>query len=94
MGKLADVTKGLTEFDQVKVATCVIERKTEAEVDQEVTFAQQTGVNATPTAFVNGQKTQVGTPEQLRTLIRQLSESPKASVAPAVATNQNAACVK
>jgi hypothetical protein len=50
-------------------------------VDQEVTFAEQNGINATPTAFVNGQRTQVAAPEQLRTLIRQLSDAPKASVA-------------
>jgi len=81
LGKLADVTKGLTGFDQGKFATCVIERKTAAAVDQEVTFAEQNGINATPTAFVNGQRTQVAAPEQLRTLIRQLSEAPAASVA-------------
>jgi protein-disulfide isomerase len=88
LGKLADVTKGLTGFDQGKFAVCVMERKTAAQVDQDVAFAQQNGINATPTAFINGQKTQVVAPEQLRTLIRQLSEgakpaSPTADSAPA-----------
>ena len=74
LGKLAEVTKGLKDFDQGKFAVCVMERKTSAEVDQAVAFAQQNGINATPSVFINGQKTQVVAPEQLHTLIRQLSE--------------------
>lgn len=82
------MTKALAGFDQGKFAVCVMERKTAAEVDKDVAFAQQNGINATPTAFINGQKTQVVAPEQLRTLIRQLSEgakpaSPAADPAPA-----------
>jgi hypothetical protein len=42
-----------------------------------VAFAQQNGINATPTAFINGQKTQLVAPEQIRTLIRQLSDEAK-----------------
>jgi protein-disulfide isomerase len=60
LGKLSEVTKGLAGFDQGKFATCVVERKTAAEVEQEVAFAQQNGVNATPTAFFNGHKTTNG----------------------------------
>jgi protein-disulfide isomerase len=70
----------------------VIERKTAGEVEQEVTFAQQNGINATPTAFVNGQKAQISNAEQLRALIRQLSESTKASAAPAAHVCQADAC--
>ena len=92
LGKLAEETKRLTGFDQGKFATCVIERKTASEVEQEVTFAQQNGINATPTAFVNGQKTQISNAEQLRSLIRQLSESTKASAAPAAHVCQADAC--
>lgn len=82
------MTKGLTGFDQGKFAVCVMERKTAAQVDEAVAFAQQNGINATPTAFINGQKTQVVAPEQLRTLIQQLSDaakpaSPAADPAPA-----------
>jgi protein-disulfide isomerase len=94
LGKLAEVTKGLAGFDQGKFATCVIERKTAAAVDQEVAFAEQNGVNATPTVFVNGQKTQVAAPEQLRTLIRELSQAPQASVAPPAAVREGAACAR
>ncbi len=77
VGRLADVTKGLTGFDQGKFAVCVMERKTAPQVDEAVAFAQRNGINATPTAFINGQKTQIVAPEQLRTLIRQLSEGAK-----------------
>jgi protein-disulfide isomerase len=94
LGKLAGVTRDLKGFDQGKFATCVVERRTEAEIEQEVAFAQQNGVNATPTAFVNGQKTQVGTPEQLRALIRGFGAKPQASVVPAAAAHDAAACGK
>ena len=81
LGKLAELTRRLKGFDQATFATCVIERKTTAEVEQEVAFAQQNGINATPTLFVNGQKTQAATVEQLRALIRQAGEATKASAA-------------
>jgi protein-disulfide isomerase len=89
LGKLADVTKGLKGFDQGKFAVCVMERKTSAEVDQAVAFAQQNGINATPSVFINGQKTQVVAPEQIRTLIRQMSEGPVAPGAEASPAKQN-----
>jgi protein-disulfide isomerase len=92
LGRLSEVTKGLAGFDRGKFATCVVERKTAADVDQEVAFAQQNGINATPTAFINGHKTQVTTPEQLRSLILQFSGETKASVVPAAA--REAACAK
>jgi len=92
LGKLSEVTKGLAGFDQSKFATCVVERKTASEVEQEVAFAQQNGVNATPTAFFNGHKTQVTTPEQLRTLILQFTGETKASVVPAAVREAAQAC--
>jgi protein-disulfide isomerase len=93
LGRLSEVTKGLTGFDQGTFATCVVERKTTAEVDQEVAFAQQNGVNATPTAFFNGHRAHVTTPEQLRTLILEFSSETKASAIPAP-DRETAACVE
>jgi protein-disulfide isomerase len=92
LGKLAEETKVLRGFDQGRFATCVIERKTAAAVEQEVVFAQQSGINATPTAFVNGQRVQIATAEQLRALIRQVSESTKASAAPPARSCSADAC--
>jgi len=91
-GKLAGAAKGLAGFDQGKFAMCVMEGKTAAEVDKDIALAQQSGVNATPTVFINGQRTQVVAAEQLRTLIRQLSGAPNASAAPAAAVREAAAC--
>lgn len=93
LGELAEVTRGLAGFDQAKFAMCVVERKTAAAVDQEVAFAGQNGINATPTVFVNGKRTQVSAPEQLSALIREPSGAPKASVAAGPASRAAAACV-
>jgi len=82
--KLAEFTEGLPGFDEGKFAVCVMERKTAALIDYDVSFAQQSGINATPTAFVNGEKTQIVSREQVRALIRQLSETPGAASAAAV----------
>ena len=73
--KLAEFANGLPAFDQGKFAMCLVERKTAKQVDSDVAFAQQHGITGTPTVFINGQKTQVASPDQLRTWIRQLSES-------------------
>jgi len=81
--KLAELAKGLSGLDQGRFALCVMERKTAAQIDRDVAFARQNGINATPTAFVNGEKTQIVSPEQVRALIRQLSESPEAARAAA-----------
>jgi len=78
--RLAEFTKGLTGFDRGKFAVCLLERKAAKQIDQDMAFAQENGINATPTAFVNGQKTQIVSPEQVRTLIRQLGAASKASV--------------
>ena len=57
-----------------EVATCLLERKTAAQIEQEIEFARQNGISATPTVFVNGMKNQISAPEQVQTIIRQLSD--------------------
>jgi protein-disulfide isomerase len=79
--KVAAVAKGFDHFDQGQFAACLVERKTASRVDEEIAFAQKNGINATPTVFVNGQQTRVVAPEQLRTLIRQLSAQQKSGEA-------------
>ena len=79
----AEFTKALTGFDESKFATCLIERKTAPQIDAAIAFAQQNGINATPTAFVNGQKMQIVAPEQIRTLIRQYTEQKTTAAADA-----------
>jgi protein-disulfide isomerase len=81
--KLAESARPLSGFDQGKFAACVIERKTAAQIDKDVAFAEQNAINATPTAFLNGQRTQIVAPEQLGTLIRELSEPDQPAAKPA-----------
>jgi protein-disulfide isomerase len=87
--KLAAVTKGFDHFDQGQFATCLVDRKTAATVDEEIAFAQKNGINATPTVFINGRQTKVVAPEQLRTLIQQLSGAQK----PASADCSSGRCI-
>jgi protein-disulfide isomerase len=77
--KLAESAKSLPGFDQRKFAACVIERKTAAQVDRDVSFAQDNAINATPTVFLNGHRTKIVGPEQLQTLVREIGEAPKSS---------------
>jgi protein-disulfide isomerase len=71
--KLAAAAKGFDGFDQSRFATCLVERRTAPRVEEDVAFAQKNGINATPTVFINGRQTKVVAPEQLRTIIQQLS---------------------
>jgi protein-disulfide isomerase len=81
--KLAAAAKGLPGFDGAKFQACVAGRKTAARVNQDMAFAKQYGIQATPTLFVNGKRLEsvVGA-EQILTFIRQLS-SPARTVAEA-----------
>jgi protein-disulfide isomerase len=74
--KLAEAEKSVSGFDQGKFAACVIERKTAAQVERDISFAQEHGINATPTVFLNGQQTQIVAAEQLQTLLREIGGAP------------------
>ena len=68
--KLAESAKSLSGFDPRKFSSCVVERRTAAQIDRDIAFAEQNSVDGTPTVFVNGKRIQIVGPEQLRTLIR------------------------
>jgi len=87
--RLAEFAKDLPGFDQGKFAMCLVGRKTATQIDDDIAFAQRNGINATPTAFVNGQKTQIVSPEQVRTLIRQLAPEPRSVAASATGAKQD-----
>jgi len=70
--KLAETAKPLSGFDSGRFASCVIERKSAARVDQDVAFGNENGVSGTPTVFINGERTQIVGVEQLRTLIGEI----------------------
>lgn len=75
--KLAERSADLEGFDRVKFERCVMTRGAAAKVEQDLAFGRENGIHATPTVFVNGKETRVVAPEQLRTLIGQLSKSPR-----------------
>jgi protein-disulfide isomerase len=80
--KLAGHTESLQGFDRQKFDRCVVTRAAISVVDRDLAFGRENGIRATPTVFVNGKQTRIVAPEQLRTLIRQLSQAPR-STAPA-----------
>jgi protein-disulfide isomerase len=72
--KLTAVAKELPGFDGAKFQACVVGKRAAARVDQDMAFAKQNGIEATPTLFVNGQRLEsVASAEQVLTFIRQLS---------------------
>lgn len=75
--RLTEEARRFRRFDSGRFASCVAGTKTAAQIDRDVAFGTQNGVNATPTLFINGQRVAAVTaPEQLRTLIRQAVPQP------------------
>ncbi len=60
---------------------CVDERKMAKRVEEDARFGSQIGVHGTPTVFLNGRQIQIVGPEQLRTLVREMSADPAAAPA-------------
>ena len=83
--RLVAHTDTLEGFDREKFEHCIMTRDTEAAVERDLAFGRANDVHATPTVYVNGRQTQIVAPEQLRTLIRQLSGARK--IAPSAAAD-------
>ena len=66
--------------------SCVKSGSTSALVEQEIALGNRAGVHGTPTVFLNGELIDVVGPEQLRTLIHQISSDPNATI-PALESN-------
>lgn len=81
--RIDEYAKGLKDFAASKFSECMIEKRTAARIEDDVRFARQNGINATPTLFINGQQTRISGPDHLRTIIRELL---KPAAAPAVAS--------
>jgi protein-disulfide isomerase len=82
--RIDEYARGLEKFDGAKFSQCMTEKRTAAKIDGDVKFALENGINATPTLFINGQRTRLSGPEHLRTLIRELSK-PAATPTPVAA---------
>jgi predicted DsbA family dithiol-disulfide isomerase len=78
--KLIEQSKAFPNFDSGKFLSCLADRKMASRVDEDMAFAADNNIHATPTAFLNGEQIQLVAPEQLRTLIHQLSTDPEATV--------------
>ncbi len=73
--KLADYTARLAQFDQVAHRSCLEDRAAREQVAQDIAFAKANGVSGTPTLFVNPHLLKgAGSPVQIKTLIRELSQ--------------------
>jgi len=82
--KILEHAHGLTGLDRANFESCSAQKRTAPAIEHEVAFANDNGIHATPTVFLNGKETRVVAAEQLRTLIRQLSPNPRAPSAAVV----------
>jgi len=79
--KATEHVRSIAGFDSDKFGGCLTEQRTAAQVETDLAFGNEIGIQGTPTVFLNGQRIDVVGPEQLRTLAHQLARDPNA-VAP------------
>jgi len=60
-------------FDSERFDACIVQPGTVAEVQRDIALGKEMKVAGTPTLFVNGQRVNGYRPEQIRTLIRELT---------------------
>jgi protein-disulfide isomerase len=80
--RVAEETRRFPRFDGARFKSCISEGRMAKRIDTDMAFAARNGLSSTPTVFLNGQQVQVVGPEQLRTLIGQLSQDPGAAASP------------
>jgi len=71
--QILEHAQGMAGLDQVKFQECLVTEGAKAAIERDVAFGNANGVEATPTVFVNGKETEIVAPEQVLTLIRELS---------------------
>ncbi|MBZ5727477.1 MAG: DsbA family protein [Acidobacteriia bacterium] len=77
--KALDRARGTPGLDVTKFESGLAQPRAVATIQSELAFAGGNGIHATPTLFLNGKETPLVAPEQLLTLIRQLSTNPQAT---------------
>lgn len=77
--RLHDYLGTLGDFDLKSFDACATEQQTASEIEADVRLGQEVGVRGTPTIFVNGQQINGYHPDQILSLIRQLTETKGAS---------------
>jgi len=80
--QIATHARTVLGLDQAKFQQCISQGGGKALVERDLAFGSAHEVGATPTVFINGRETEVVAPEQLLTLIRELSPSPVAPARP------------
>jgi len=86
--KILDHAHGIAGLDRGRFGRCLTQGGGKALVDREVAFADANGIGATPTVFLNGKEMKVVAPEQLLTIIRELSPNQALSANAAQAAQQ------
>ena len=76
--RLLGQAAGVPGFDAKKFESCLDTRSGAARVDADIALGKEIGVNGTPAIFVNGQQLAGYRPDQIRTLIRDLTDSSEA----------------
>lgn len=71
--------QSLPKFDTSRYDRCASDGSLAAKVDQDIAFASSIGITGTPTIFVNTFMTQGVAPEQLKSLIKQISGAQSAN---------------
>ncbi len=71
--RIGEEAAGVSGFDPKKFGSCLDDRKMAAAVERDIAFGREIGVTGTPTLFINAQRVVGYRPEQILTLIRQMS---------------------
>jgi len=80
--KLLERATTMENFKVDEFESCLDHGTAAAAVEQDITLGNQIGIAATPTLFVNGHRLSGYRPEQIRTLIRELTSSTQAAQQP------------
>jgi len=83
--RLLGQAAGVPGFDTKKFEDCLDTRAGAARVDADLAFGKEIGVNGTPAIFVNGQQVNGYRPDQIRTLVREMTEGASVPTPPAEA---------
>jgi protein-disulfide isomerase len=74
--EVAEWARAASGVNQERFARCIDKSLTSGQIEQDIALANELGVQATPTVFVNGESAEASTPDELRALIERAAKSP------------------
>jgi protein-disulfide isomerase len=77
VAKISEQGGTMEGFDQDRFKSCVEQRETAAQVDQDIAAGKELKVSGTPTLFINRQRVSGYIAEQIRTMIREQAPRPR-----------------